>query len=517
MPLFKNNMVLHKAPRLLLATLLALAALEGLLRMGGLFTAPKLSAPASEDSNRRSVLCAGDSFVYGIGGESFPKQLEGMLNKRQRLFKFTVYNAGVPGSGTSEMLSKLEGQLRTYAPDYLIILSGANNSWLQFDLSSPQKTNPLARLKLWKFMRLLLRPQKPDANTAVPPADCKSSFPSENDWFAAQRMNLSAIAGTLPQAPRALQDYARRIEQDFKNAELLISQRTTEPAAQQLRKLLASRPPAIPEGERARETAARMLELTKFRAAVLLGHLYYFSNRTESINSFETALRLRPDYLYGHFHIASICRISGDAENFHKHIKLILDKDPSFIPAYIELIWHHYRRAEYPLSSKYLARALALAPCSEHTLTHLPFTYPELADLLLPLGKSIPGLKNNPAYIRHARLARRIKELGDNEKAMENLTEDDILSAGRLAKRYKAKLFISSYPERSLAGVERAAVKLNVPYIDFVTLFKADFKDRAEYIAFDNDHCNRDGYRFMAERFAELILSGEAFRTRQQP
>ena len=497
--------------------LLTLTALEGLLRLGGLFAPPKLSAPSAEHPNSRSVLCVGDSFVYGIGGESFPKQLEDILNERQRLFKFTVYNAGVPGSGTSEMLSRLEEQLRTYAPDYLIILSGANNSWLQFDLPSSKKTNPLDRLRLWKFMRLLMRPQEPAANTAVLPTDCKSSFTTEKDWFAMQRMNLRTIAGAPPEAPPALQDYAWRAEQYFNNAELLISQRKTEPAAQQLQKLLALRPPDIRGAKHPQELAAQMLATIKFRAAVLLGHLYYFTDRSRAINSFKTALQLRPDYLYGHFHIASICRISGDSENFHKHIKLILDKDPAFIPAYIELVWHHYRKAEYPLSSKYLAKALALAPCSEHTLTHLPFTYPELAELLPPLEKSIPGLNMNPAYIKHVRLARRIKEIGDNEKAIEKLTEEDILSAGRLARRYKAKLFISSYPERSLTGVARAATELNVPYIDFVTLFQAGFKDRAEYIAFDNDHCNRDGYRFMAKRFAELILSSEALRTHPQP
>jgi len=73
---------------------------------------------------------------------------------------------------------------------------------------------------------------------------------------------------------------------------------------------------------------------------------------------------------------------------------------------------------------------------------------------------------------------------------------------------------MSSYPERALPAVVRAAKALDARYIDFVPLFKEHFRARAEYISFDNDHCNSTGYRFMAERYADEILAAENKKVR---
>jgi len=505
----RKSRLLRAAARLFLAALVAIVVLEGLLRLGGLATAPEALSPAQKKPNTRIVLCAGDSFVYGVGGEPFPKQLQEILNERQHTLQFDVINLGVPGTGTSQMLNTLEEQLKTYKPHYLIILSGANNSWLQYDLAKNRRANPLSRLKLWKLLRLLARPQKTPEKTPAPPASCKSSFPTEQDWFNATRVELSTAAGSDPQSSRALQNYARKVEAEFGTAERLINQRQASDAGLRLQKLLNLRFPKIPGAERVPDRTAQMREIIKFRAAVMLGHLYSLTDRPRAVDGFKQALTIRPDYLYGYLRVASLYRVSSDSDNFLKYIHLLLSKDPAFVPAYIELTWYHYLRGEHDQSTKYFTKALELAPCSEYTLTHMPFSYSELAKLLPPLEKSLPEIKNNPAYIQHVKLARRLRKLDDDEKAMEELTETDLITAGRLAKQYKAKLTISSYPERSLPGALRAARKLNIPYLDFVPLFKISFKDRREYIAFDKDHCNSEGYRLMAEYYADLIIASE--------
>ncbi|NLO92077.1 MAG: hypothetical protein GX410_08845 [Elusimicrobia bacterium] len=89
-----------------------------------------LRADAKRDQARgaETVLCTGDSFVWGLGGRSFPSQLQELLDSRQP-GRYKVINLGEPGSNSRQMLEKLPGQIQTYKPSTVIILTGANNGW----------------------------------------------------------------------------------------------------------------------------------------------------------------------------------------------------------------------------------------------------------------------------------------------------------------------------------------------------------------------------------------------------
>lgn len=495
-----------------LALLLVLAACEGALRISGAISSWQHKHRAARSAtNAKTVLCAGDSFVYGIGGNPFPAELEKILNERQSKIKFKVYNSGAPGTGTSQMLETLERQLAQLAPDYLIILSGASNTWLQFALPDQNDANPLSHLKLWRFWKLhrFMTALKTGSKSKFP-KDCPSIVESENDWLRNNIKNMSNTAEESPDATDELREYLDAANTLFKEAELDITRGAVSAAHQKLEGMLKL-PPPVRAGDSA-ETRALANEIQnniQLRAFTMLAHLHRTRDRDKALRYFRKALALRPDYHYGRLNIASIYRLSGDSKNFLNSMELLLKEAPAFVPAYAELVWYYYLKEEPETSQKHFAKAMALVPCSEETMANMPFKYYELLYILPALEKMAPKIRLNPAYIRHKRLGDRLHKFSTDEEAVDALTEQDMLAAGKLAQQYSARLILSSYPERTLPAVVRAAKAINARYIDFVPLFKQHFHSRNEYISFDQDHCNSAGYHFMAERYADEILAEE--------
>ena len=78
----------------------------------------------NEDAIR--ILALGESTTAG-GGDSWPSQLERLLNERSSKIKFRVYNGGTGGTTTAFILSRLKRNLETYNPDIVITMMGIND------------------------------------------------------------------------------------------------------------------------------------------------------------------------------------------------------------------------------------------------------------------------------------------------------------------------------------------------------------------------------------------------------
>lgn len=514
------------AARVLLVVLLALATLEVLLRTTGfIISAGQLNRVGNDGNCDRRVLCAGDSFVYGVGGEPFPAQLEKILNEKQSRLKFKVYNVGIPGNGTQQVLRGLPAQLRQYSPHYLILLAGTNNKGLYFTLPDRNAVaSALAHLKVWRLWQLLSTPQAAEAGGAQPPAGPtgqprlrpteESSLQSaEHAWYSANVEDIMDQAYNNPASDRALRVYALQSEEQFLLLRKYVARDETENAALALEKLLSSAP-LLPDDSTSptAQLGLRMQKTVRFRAASEMGHLYNELDGNKAIAAFKKAVSLRPDYISGYYQIANIYRLAGDSRNFFKYIKLLLQKAPDFTPAYMELCWYYYLNREERLSVDYLEEALRREPLSADLITQAPYLFAELQKYLPELEERIPQLIHNPAYRQYKQLAEASKDrpLEDEIKAIKEQIRQDLLSSGRLAARHNARLLISSYPEQSLPPAEEAARELHTPYINFVPLFRQRFRDNKAFLAFDNNHCNTAGYRFMAEKFAQEILLAES-------
>ena len=73
------------------------------------------------------ILCLGESMVALGGKDSFPSQLESVLNQNDFGVKFAVINKGIPGGTSDLILEKLPDNIRQYSPNMVIVMMGVND------------------------------------------------------------------------------------------------------------------------------------------------------------------------------------------------------------------------------------------------------------------------------------------------------------------------------------------------------------------------------------------------------
>lgn len=108
------------------------------------------------------IMCIGES-TTAVGGEnSYPSQLQDILNQSNIGVEFSVINKGMPSGNTTALLDELEDNLNNYRPDLVIAMMGANDGGNfysynedvdeEIKLSAVFRTYKLARL-LWFYVK----------------------------------------------------------------------------------------------------------------------------------------------------------------------------------------------------------------------------------------------------------------------------------------------------------------------------------------------------------------------------
>lgn len=109
--------------------ILILVLVEAGLRIGGFgfLAAQRYENKVDDDSYR--ILALGESTTANLynGQSSWPDELESMLNQESNI-SFVVFNEGIVGAATTEILSKLKGNLDRYDPDMVIVMMGSDDS-----------------------------------------------------------------------------------------------------------------------------------------------------------------------------------------------------------------------------------------------------------------------------------------------------------------------------------------------------------------------------------------------------
>ena len=73
------------------------------------------------------IMCLGESTTALGDNNSYPRQLEEILNQQDIGMKFSVINKGIPGTNTEDIVARLEDNLDKYAPDMVITMMGIND------------------------------------------------------------------------------------------------------------------------------------------------------------------------------------------------------------------------------------------------------------------------------------------------------------------------------------------------------------------------------------------------------
>lgn len=126
----KKKSMIKKIAGLVLGVFLCVTLLEIGLYLSGIFfvsSQDRLNAATLQKGNAYRILCLGDS-TTAIGGEdSWPNQLEEVLNNKKLGKEFSVINKGVVLADSMNILSQLEANLEEYGPQMVIIMVGIND------------------------------------------------------------------------------------------------------------------------------------------------------------------------------------------------------------------------------------------------------------------------------------------------------------------------------------------------------------------------------------------------------
>lgn len=130
---------------------ICLLSLELVLQIAALFSSLKIKKQHLTQKGDFNILCVGDSFTYGLEvslEESYPRQLESILNKVQQKRHINVINLSISGYNSSQCLGFLEAKFDFYNPKIILVMAGMNNCWnfvdsSYFQIKQFRYSNPL--------------------------------------------------------------------------------------------------------------------------------------------------------------------------------------------------------------------------------------------------------------------------------------------------------------------------------------------------------------------------------------
>lgn len=115
----------------LLGFVLIVIVLEIVLRLIG-FSYSRLHIDTVGDDNSFQIACLGDSYTEGMGaplGQSYPEQLQQLMDEKHSPGKIHVANLGSSGKNTSYLLNMLPGIIHKCKPDVIVFMAGSALVW----------------------------------------------------------------------------------------------------------------------------------------------------------------------------------------------------------------------------------------------------------------------------------------------------------------------------------------------------------------------------------------------------
>jgi lysophospholipase L1-like esterase len=116
----------------LFGILLAMLALEVGLRLAGRVYRQRYAASIQDRTDTIRILCLGESSTAGLWldrQDSYPKQLEAMLNHKYHTDRIKVIFPVNIGQNSSQIANRAEDYVQAYHPKLIIGMLGANNEW----------------------------------------------------------------------------------------------------------------------------------------------------------------------------------------------------------------------------------------------------------------------------------------------------------------------------------------------------------------------------------------------------
>lgn len=447
---------------LALGTVLTLALAEVGLRVAQPFF--DRTGPPSADADATVVLCEGDSFTYGIGGEAYPQQLDRILDERSGGDHNRVVNKGVPGLNTTVLADELEAHIDEYHPDVVVVLIGENNSWNTIQVADEHESlgarldSALMHSRVYKFLRVaIIGVDHTTFHEAAAEASLEAQRQANSFMESPEKIGLKGPNGEGGHPPMALDIPAADV-QEFLGG-------------------------------------VAQMEAGKY---------------PEAIAVFEAVVAKHPELPVAYSSLgASLMR----QDRLDEAIEVLRRGTQAPQDVYTEEVFYELgsalTRAGKPDEAiEAWTQGLTRFPESRSMYWALARTFQEKGDLwgAIAVEQKVPGVSKNPM---HQYLKELSAKLGGAD-AVSRVSEDfrrDMNRIVDIAERRGVKLIFASYPDVVYDEVRDVGAARKVPFLDFRPHFQERFASREEYISPDRCHCNTAGYALMAELLADQIQS----------
>ena len=491
---------------------------------------------AGQGNAEYRILCLGESTTALGGEDSYPSQLEAVLNQKRPDMDFKVINEGVPGTDTFNILSQLEYNLYRYKPDMVAVMMGINDSedsrqykdgWemarylvselkiynlLRFIKTSFERDKAVKEIYLNRGRTALARQRYSRAQEMftlageIDPDDYRIYIelgicykeqgrfgPAEEMYKKAVEIAPLAFDGHLELAAfyrnqgrysEAQESYKKALELEPSNQMLYIESGWCysddgkfQPAEEMFKKAVESFP---------RESAGYM-DLARF---------YRLQRRyPDAKRILKEALRFArgEDLMWAYIELAVCYKEEGKLKEAEECFRMAVESQPKKDTAYIEFGSYYQERKDYLKAKEMFVKALEIKEDN-------PEVYQYLGLISEVLGDSQEAWK----YFRREKFLRRKHKM---------TTRRNYRKLKEIVLKKGIELVCVQYPRRQVEGLRLMFDSPGeVSFVDNKVIFdeavkKTGFRDYFyDDFAGDFGHCTAKGNALLAENVAQTII-----------
>lgn len=161
---------------------------------------------AMDQKNTVCVLCLGDSMTALGGQDSWPRQLEKVLNETSNNSKYTVINKGRVEANTAYMAEHFTEFIEQYRPRAVVMMTGINEAGVLFYRGiSGQDSALFKRFKSYKVMRLIWHHLTSGGEQFSPPENMYTNPATRHNFAmmsrAARERGITTVVVQYPMRP----------------------------------------------------------------------------------------------------------------------------------------------------------------------------------------------------------------------------------------------------------------------------------------------------------------------------
>lgn len=427
------------------------------------------------------ILCLGESTtVLGLGEQSYPSQLQNILNQQSLGIKFRVINGGVIGVNTTDILRNLGNNLDIYKPNLVITMMGVNDEdgyvFGQGNVLVPKLISWFRGLKVYKLVRLL--------------------------W-------VHSVAKVFSWEEKIYDD---RLYHP-KNKDFLIKKNIAIPKDYKTCLYLARVYRSEGKFSYAKDMYERSIALNpkKRRIYAELAWLYedkgLYLKAEELLNK---AIKVAPKDYRGYLELGWFYRTREDFSKAEELFQQAIGISPKEAWIYIELGWLYNVQGQYPLAEESFRKAEEL--CFNKINNFGAAFYDKGKHMQMIYGGLATLYSDNGQYKKAGYYYDKADKL--RTKYFNPITKYNYQRIKEILDNRNIKLVCAQYPMRSVEPLKKIFEgNEKVLFVDNERIFKdaVEKEGYGEYFtdifAGDFGHCTLKGNRLLAENISRVIIS----------